>query len=236
MKLRIMILAAFLCLGPSLAEAANVSIGASGWYAHWKYENDSKDPNMDETFKWGPDFLYGPVASVSFLERWSLSSVFLYGKYDVRYDDHTTDSIKRYDSDSALNFSVNRYLKVFAGFKYMGYKYNIGENRGYGPGAGIGLMLPLLDDLFLLCNLSGLYIRGKEKNDYGNGSTESSDIAGWGLNSNLQLAYNIAPLSTNIIAGYRYQYFRWKYDNVRDDRAVHQFHGVTLSAVFSFDL
>jgi len=76
---------------------------------------------------------------------------------DVEMSPRATQAIKRYDSDTALNYSINRYIKLFGGAKAMGYSWKDGSHYGVGPALGIGLTLPLSASLFLLGNLSGLY-------------------------------------------------------------------------------
>lgn len=91
----------------------------------------------------------GPSLSVSFAERWSLSSVFLAGKYLAEstgpaaagiteklyaympppgdtvmfFKSRYHRNITRYDSDTTIGCSIHRYVKFFIGFKYQGYTY-----------------------------------------------------------------------------------------------------------------
>ncbi|MCU0846137.1 MAG: hypothetical protein MUC76_14585 [Spirochaetes bacterium] len=236
MKKRVTV-AAFACmiafspLYTPAADAAGISVGMASWYAYWEIEPAN---GLD----FDPALLYGPVLGVDFAERWALTSVFLTGYYDVVPEASPFEfRYRRYDSDTALNYSLNRYFKVFAGFKYMRYDISIIDDGGmgmdfsmkhysYGPGVGIGLSLPLSDSLFAIANVSGMYLFGKD-------NRETEDFVEPGVNTALALAWYIAPISTTITAGGRYQYFR---SIEKDDDTDFKFYGLTLSAVYNFSL
>jgi hypothetical protein len=218
----------------SNTHALDISIGASGWYAWWDFEESgrtsSEEPDID------PTLLYGPVLSMNFTPQWSLSSVFLYGTYEMKQGDGSSDDIDRYDSDTALNYSFNRYIKTFAGFKYMGYKWTKGEHVAYGPALGLALTFPLIDNFYLLLNVSGMYIWGTHEDDGETEGTVKNDYVETGVNSNISVAYYIAPASTSIILGFRYQYFKSEYDADDANDNTHAFYGVVLTAVYSFSI
>ncbi len=217
---------------PSAANAADLSIGGSVWYAWWEESlKDRDDPSID------PSLLYGPVVAIGFSPKWSLTAVFLYGMYDMEMSPGNSESIRRYDSDTALNYSINRYVKLFGGVKAMGYNWADGSHYGVGPALGVGLTLPLSDSVFLLGNLSGLYGFGREKHDasMGGGSSAAREA---GFNSTLSLAYYIESASTTITLGGRCQWFTIDYDDNSGEfsRATLMFYGITFSAVYSFEL
>jgi hypothetical protein len=218
----------------STTHALDISIGASAWYSWWKFEDvgypSSEEPDID------PTLLYGPVLAINFSPTWSLTAVFLYGEYEMDTSGDDPQDIKRYDSDTALNYSLNRYIKAFGGFKYMGYDWDNGDHISYGPALGLALTLPLIDNFYLLLNVSGVYLWGthtEENETYG--KTEE-DYVETGVNSNISVAYYIAPASTSINLGFRYQYFKTEYDNDEMHDNKHTFYGVTLTAVYSFSL
>ena len=152
----------------------------------------------------------GPSLSVSFADRWSLSSVFLAGRFIanssgpvtqgvtekfypyvsdvvVFLNSHYRRVITRYDSDTTIACGLNRYVRLFAGFKYQGYAYNesidyladsggtiggynaegIARFHSFGGGLGLGLTLPLAQGLFASLNLSGLCMYGTASYDFG---------------------------------------------------------------------
>ncbi|MCU0844330.1 MAG: hypothetical protein MUC76_05320, partial [Spirochaetes bacterium] len=162
---------------------------------------------------------------------------FLYGVYDMEMSPGETQSIKRYDSDTALNYSINRYVKLFGGVKAMGYNWPEGSHYGVGPALGVGLTLPLVDSLFLLGNFSGLYGFGREERDEGMGGGSSAAREA-GFNTTLSLAYYIESASTTITLGGRYQWFTIDYadDSGAFPETTLMFYGVTLSAVYSFEI
>lgn len=207
---------------PSMA--LNIGIGATGWYADWRFESSEGNTNFDAA----P--LYGPVISLGFSREWSLSGVFLYGKFDQSDKGNGPGKITRYDSDTTLNYSIARYVSLFLGFKYMGYDFSEGEHAGYGPGLGLSFTAPLADNLFLLGNVSGLYIWGHHDDQGGD-----YDYTEPGANGGVSLAYNIS--STVIALGVRAQRFVTRpQESSGSARLTHTFYGVTLSAVYSFTL
>lgn len=214
---------------PKASQALQVGIGASTWYADWKFESKGDQGNDVE---FDPTFLYGPIITLGFSPQWSLSGVFLYGKYSQSSEGGGPGDISRFDSDLTLNYSFNRYFKAFAGFKYMGYSFDEGDHAGYGPGLGISLIAPLTDSFFLIGNLSGMYIWGTH--DSGN---QEYDYTEPGFNAGFAIAYHFASASTVISLGGRYQVFRTKPDNsASDEENQHTFYGVTFSAIYSFSI
>lgn len=219
------------------ASAADFSIGASTWYSWWKF---SESENM----KMKPTLVFGPVLSVGFGGPFSLSGVFLYGKFKPEKNDSNDggpDYITRFDSDISLNYNINRYFKIFGGGKYMDFRwdeqYSSGKHYSLGPGLGIGLTAPLAGSFYFLTNVSGTYTLGnhEEKREESTGTVNSSTkITEIGINTNASVAYYIASASTSITLGFRYQYVISKYDDPDYNGENFSFYGPTLSVVFTF--
>jgi hypothetical protein len=217
-----------LLLAAAPVQAVGVSAGASTWYAWWSY---TPDPGGE--FK--PGLLYGPVLGVDFAKHWSVTGVFLTGSLeDPMY------KYRRYDSDTVVNYSITRWLKIFGGLKYIRFDYNAtgtqpsmfgsadSSYRSMGPGGGIGLMLPLSNSLFAIANISGLYCFAKFREP--GARDDARDI---GYNITAALAWHIATASTTLTLGGRYQYLDSQYDTVDYDSKT-KFYGITFSAVYHF--
>ncbi|HSV97447.1 MAG TPA: hypothetical protein VLM75_11020 [Spirochaetota bacterium] len=216
----------------AVAHAADLSVGASTWYSWWRLED------RDGTQTFDPALLYGPVLALGFGGPWSLSSIFLYGRFDMDNEGDKSEKIDRYDSDTALNYSINRYIKFFGGAKFMGYAMQGSSfsHMALGPALGIGVTLPVSDSLFILWNASGAFLFGKHQEE-DSGVKMKSDYTEPGVNTNLSLAWYIESMSTTITLGFRYQLFGTFYnkeENFTD--MTHQFYGITLSAVYAFAL
>jgi hypothetical protein len=210
--------------------AAAVTVGATTWYSWWNF--DMKNSNTSDV---DPTLLYGPVIAVKFSENYSFTFVYLYGKFDMTEEDsgiEYTNEMSRTDSDIVINYTLNSYFKIFAGIKYMAYKMPGFEHGGIGPGLGLSFVYPLSQNFFLLGNISGLYIWGKE--DSGSDGEDSYNEPG--ANMGLSIAYYIPEASTTISLGARYQYFKTIYDKTDNHDITHQFYGVTLTATYSFNL
>lgn len=151
---------------------------------------------MDKTL------LYGPVLALRFSQNLSLSSAFLYGRFNNTNGDGETEVIERMDSDTTLIFGLGRYFKLFAGVKYMGYKMreNDFSHASIGPGAGIGVVIPVAGNFYLTGNFSGMYLLGEDKN---NGYSGNNDFIEKGFNANTALIYIFpsAPVSFSLGAG-----------------------------------
>jgi hypothetical protein len=127
-------------------------------------------------------------------------------------------------------------VKIFVGLKYMGYDWESGEHIGYGPALGLALTIPLFDNFFLLINASGMYLWGTHEEKDETGEKTEIDYNEPGFNTNLSLAYYIAPASISIMLGGRYQYFKTELDSDEGGDMGHTFYGVTLTAVYSFSI
>ena len=211
---------------PAKLHAVDISVGAATWYTWW----DWKSPGRGNFIDIDPAFLYGPVLSVKFSDDFNLTFVYLYGKFDAQiplYAD-TNIKLKRSDLDLALNYRLNNYFKVFGGIKYMGYKYLMDsdetDHSGIGPGLGLSVAYPLVENLFLLANISGMYLWG---------SDDGFKFIDYGINSGLSIAYYIVPASTVISLGGRFQYYKEVNDYYTN---TYKFYGATLTATYNFSI
>ncbi len=201
----------------------DVTVGATTWYAQWK---------MDGSSSVDPALLYGPMLAIQLTDNFGLTSVFLTGKLE----DDSGPVYHRYDSDTTLNYRLNSYFKIFAGFKYMGYRMEFDNEYtnydlsvdGIGPAAGISVVLPLGANFFVLANGSAMYLWNKFSET---GQSDSTDKA-YGANATASLAYYIAPASVTLSLGGRYQYL--KYTGSSDSK--HDIYGVTAAATYTFNL
>jgi len=151
---------------------------------------------------------------------------------DNSYSLPTEYKFKRKDSDLALNYRLNDYFKVFVGAKYLGFSHSAGADfLAFGPGLGLSATFPITDNIFLLANLSGFYLWGEHK-----GSGNKYDYNQYGINSTLSLAYYIAPASTTVSLGGRFQRYKHVYElDYLVDGDV-KFYGITLTATYSFSI
>ena len=211
--------------------AVDISAGLSAWYAWYK-------PSSGE--KVDPAFLYAPVLSVKINDDFNLTFVYYYGEFEYSYGKTT----KRHDSDIALNYRLNNYLKIFFGAKYR--RIDVGSNEGanlpvtihslkansIGPGLGLNVVYPLFANIYLISTGAGLFAVRKAEYSLGRDIKDSRYYQSYGYNLTLGLAYYIAPASTVINLGGRYQCFIDRKDTgIRDS-----FYGITLTATYSFEI
>jgi hypothetical protein len=212
-------------ISPFAVKAVDVSVGATVWYASWDFK--SKSEFQTDTMKLKAELMYGPLAAVKISQDWSVSSVFLYSSSYETPD----DSIKRMDSDTVVNYTFNKYLKFFAGNKFMRFSFKTGYHQSDGPGGGLGATMPIIENLYLLGNGSVYYLFGSHKDDGGKKNMRESGFSAAGA-----LAYYLEPASTTFTAGYRYQFFKTKYisNDTYNSSDEHTFKGFTASIVYSF--
>lgn len=213
-------------------KAMDISAGATTWYTWWDVNrNDNVDIDID------PGFLYGPVLSVNLDRDFGLNLVFLYGQFDVTANGGTGNTYytyERYDSDTSFSYRIGTCFKLFGGVKYMALelKEMDSQQRGFGPGAGLSCVLPLGKNLFLLGNVSLMYLWG----ELSGSDAENAAYKEYGINTSASLAYTMSGSPVTLSLGGRYQSFKTDYDKGSDDDTDHRFYGITASAVYSFKL
>ena len=242
--------------------AFDITVGATTWYAQSEqyYTQNKAAWFMNNTLvKSDPAFLYGPTLSLRFSNDFNLTFVYLLGNFETVKNDGSfkyKSKYRRSDSDLALNYRLSDYFKVFVGMKYLSYDITPGNtdeatflirsrdaHTSLGSGAGLSATVPLIGDFFVLGTISGLYLWGADKVKIGdvNGNNPRSvnlDYNEYGINSTLSLAYYIAPASTVISLGGRFQYLIANYKNnaIYLDSIKFTIYGVTLTATYTFNL
>ncbi|MCL1864909.1 MAG: hypothetical protein FWF73_03765 [Spirochaetes bacterium] len=208
--------------------AVDISAGLTGWYAWGEQYNVQTGKVPNSLIESDPSLLCGPALSAKFSDDFNLTFVLLYGEFNAQKDDgakREEAKFTRIDSDLALNYRLNNYLKVFGGLKYLSYgivPYNefqnfilkkINPHKSFGAGLGLSATIPITGNLFGLATLSGLYL-------FGNDSFVTGDMWSltpvlhdvklayneYGFNSNISVAYYISDISTVISLGWRFQY------------------------------
>jgi hypothetical protein len=211
------------------ASALGVSVGAAAWYADWQIREEGGSwETMDRTV------LYGPVLALRFSQNLSLSSAFLYGRFSHTDGGGNPEVIARMDSDTTLIYGLGQYFKLFAGVKYMGYKVSVNDSShaSLGPGAGFGIVLPLAGNFYFTGNFSGMYLWGEDKND----NPGNNDFIEYGFNANAALTYVFTSAPVGISLGGRYQYIESEYEETSDRNMNQRIFGVTVSAIYSFEI
>ncbi|MBN2402310.1 MAG: hypothetical protein JXN64_07900 [Spirochaetes bacterium] len=173
------------------ASAMDYIAGVKGGYFIW--DAWLNDAGFDS--KKGDGALYGPVFSAMVTDDLSLSVAGLFGKQstdwkseEVRGSNNVNGSnsfhVKRYDLDTAFNYSFTGNFKIFGGYKYqyekikfIQVKFSSDTNTGdinegesetsdidlvnHGPALGLGFSSFLGEKFFFTANLSFLYMWGK---------------------------------------------------------------------------
>jgi len=223
-KLILLTLTVICCISimPYKIYAADITVGATTWYAFGSRSENVKDDcdRENNNYAFEPTFLYGPALSVKFSNDFNLTFVYLYGKFNYKESYFETGGISdsahdmksraaRSDSDLALNYRLNDNFKAFAGIKYMSYEINLSHNVAtvgndklwthikhvsIGPGLGFSSTFPITENIFMLATLSGFYLwsSGEEFNDY------------WiyGPKANLKVGYNEYGINSNLSVAY----------------------------------
>ncbi|MCL1864923.1 MAG: hypothetical protein FWF73_03835 [Spirochaetes bacterium] len=213
-----------------------------------------------------PAFLYGPTLAVRFTNDFNITFVYLYGHFETEKDQgggrKSKTKFSRSDSDIALNYRLGDYFKVFAGMKYLSYgitpartdsvtfeiSKNVDMHTSYGPGLGLSATVPVIGNLFALGTVSGLYLWGSHGADITdmtvgtppNYQQRSVNLKynEYGINTTVSLAYYIAPASTVISLGGRFQYLKADYtkNSIYLKSIEFTSYGVTLTATYTFSI
>jgi hypothetical protein len=274
-----------MALVPSQGWAASVSAGAATFFSWWSpsFENgvtgkvgpQAPGSSMNRQFTMGPSFLVGPTVSVTLPAGFSVSSVFLWGSwfsgdsssfnanygYRTRYD----FDVRKWDLDVLVNYALNRYLKLFGGIKYQGYRYHYtvansmlsytisadAIQGGWGPGIGASLTLNLWGPLYLMANASVMYLSTDHRFDAWFIQGSHSVYHTVGGNVAASLAWYIEPASVTVSLGFRYQYLHYMLNDGRSPEYSYSFgsfspsfnnmnddhfYGITLAAIYSLEL
>ena len=262
-----------ICVIPTAGFCLDITAGATAWYV-WgsRYENmQKKSIRKNSDYAFDPTFLYGPALSVKLNNDFNVTFVYLYSKFnhiENIYKDEggnyfVKSKIKRSDSDLAINYRLNDYLKLFLGAKYLAYEinasyddmfygkhyYSSSKHSGIGPGLGLNCTYPIIYNIFLLSTISGFYLfsPGEKFEDYGlydrvHGGRPGKMTIGYneyGINTNISAAYYIAEWSTAITLGIRFQYFvtdYYEYEPFFINDIKNMFFGLTLTATYTFSL
>jgi len=170
------------------AHAISGSAGVMGYYAFWNpvWKDFYQDIGTDSSF------LYGPVLGLNLPYNFTASVIFLtnYGtEFDYEFkkklagDDYTikfNQTLRRYDLDSSIGYSLSKMFKIFGGVKYLnlslpfsdvsnsiktkdsnGKEISINNMyfQGVGPAFGCGLSYPLpIKNLYLSATMNYLLI------------------------------------------------------------------------------
>ena len=185
------------------AHAAGFQLGVTYWYAWWKpmfkdwimqgYYRDAHLPRLVRDYSFVPTGLVGPVFGIDFNDRVNLTAIFVPGKYRFRSSmlelfpvsggafipSHQDAGIDKYDLDTALNITLNKFVKILIGIKYQNYSYikknmfqlNVGPStifsysedavsfNGLSAGFGAGFTFRLYKNLYAMWSLSARYQR-----------------------------------------------------------------------------
>jgi hypothetical protein len=265
--LKVFLPALFLLFFAGNLYAVKCSVGATCWYAWWSPMFEDRMLNIQRYIdKTGqeiadtgnstdinPSLLGGPVISIGITENLSFGSTFVYGPFyrakseysNIVITDGTTNTIKdsmdirKYDSDSVLNYRLTDFMHIFSGFKYQGYDYkgkrsqvvhpSVGvdstysgeysvKSNAFGAGAGFGFEVRVIENLFSIINVSGVYMRSEmtargtqvvDGTPYWFKDKDSLICNVYGININPQLIYPLPFGDLTMVLGARYQYLKY---------------------------
>ncbi|MBN1533413.1 MAG: hypothetical protein JXA20_12165 [Spirochaetes bacterium] len=203
MKRSLFVITLFLVLAaaasiPCRARAMQLGVGPAVWYAGWNPVSEDFTAGSSITnwalfkasitqvrkhYSMNPAFLYGPSLILSW-DRWSLSAIFVTGRYRVQAGSiyyapatsvispsDSSQDIYKYDLDTTIGYRLTEILKLFTGVKYQRYTL---KKRGMmeagslmiekvdavldsaGVGFGVAVTYQVHGNFYLLWNVSAL--------------------------------------------------------------------------------
>lgn len=269
MKIRLLIsLLVFstLLFVPVQSQAASMAIGYDVWFNWWEVSvGDWYFYSYKTEYLADPSFLYGPMISFNITPQWAISSLFIMGSYAFHFiGESDDDTIRlnyetwRYDSDTTVSYSFSKNFRMFFGFKYLRYTYELKNYLSSGdklktamddfaPGAGVLFIVPLTKNLYISFNTGVLFsftqitteYESAESSAFGSSSNRELGYYKFAANSKTSLSYDIEKIHMIIALRIRYQVFFYLYD-VNEviefaDRVDH-LYGIDFSVTFYFDL
>lgn len=150
------------------AYSADYSVGAYTFLAWWQ----PAWSNQVDNFKSDPLFMWGPNASVTFFDDFTLSLLYLtntlkqanasfesggtgsYGDFTLKLD----TKIDRADADLSLTYRINSFFRIFIGYKWMLYSEGGGGSETEADITIIGsssYTLTTIDTMFSDCSGPG---------------------------------------------------------------------------------
>jgi hypothetical protein len=212
---------------PYRAYSADISIGATAWEAWVGRSHNDGTKLMSE-----PAFFGGPVLFIQLYKNFDISFIYLYGIFREADSGAGTydNTVKMKDSDMLLGCKLNDYIKLLAGVKYISSKDSDVKYNAYGPNLGFSADLPITYKISFILSVTGFYLGGQRDD-----GIDKKGYNEYGFNSNLELAYYIAPASTEIRVGRRFQYYKSDYYSL-DAWSKNLFHGTTLTATYNFSI
>ena len=261
-------------IGPVQSEAGTYMLGVKGWYTTWEssvldwfeqnlvLEFASLGRNIKASKDAGSGHLVGPLMSYQTDDgKWSASfAAMVFSSFKQDWEGAAAGmemdadvGLDRIDFDLAVNYSLNKYISFFVGYKYqdmdmdftlayttmmgdMTNKYKL-ESGVHIPTAGAGFVYPVSDKIALSAQLGLLYsIPDLIMTDNEGTRYDIWPRGGFGFNGEININYQ--PTENLIIQlGYRYQRFQMEarkpetWTKIGSDDIT---HGPTLSAVWVF--
>jgi len=237
------------------------------------YDLEKADFDMDAEPLFGPmislsfselytlsfSFMYGEYNAESFSHYVEESG--------TEFEEYSKIKSKKYEADLMLSRKISNFFKVYSGLKIQRYDYDEERNvyealgntkvntvkyrefgNGIGAGLGIGYTQHLINNIYLLTNVSAIFMwnnldrttRENQDTLFSPNIDYNIDFLTWGANTTASIAYYIAPASVTLAIGGRYQHLRYKQLNQKDERDLDgntdNFYGVTFSALYGFEI
>lgn len=267
-------------LVPLKAESVEISLGGMTWYSWWSAWYEMWNPVRVVTTKEiinqvsvNPSFLYGPLVSMRLPRHVQLSTTVLYGEFEKKRRGWlltssssaplvpVTDNnrIRRVDWDTSMSVSLNRYLKLFGGFKYGMYRCHIKKTalsqavatsadvvklyNEFAPGLGFGVTVRVIQNFFFQCS-SSFVVKFVDYSNKGSNlvliptgnylfpENYKRLIYKVGCNSNINFAYWIEPIKTTVSIGFRYQVYRTIDPGKDGGQKFDHFYGATALVMY----
>jgi hypothetical protein len=246
--------------------SAGFRLGCFWWKPVWqKYVPRDVSNGVDNfEYRMGPNAIFGPILSFAINKQWSLSWNFQYGQYiahaqallyiknlptpfslipgNIRF------KVAKMDSDLLALVTLTKFVKLFFGPRYQGYRYNekfllvksspvVYHSISFGAGAAF--TVPIGASFYFLPNISLVGLVGwEEKNPLKISYTLKSEArtsGALGFNGNLDFGYFIAQASVTITAGFRVQYLHYL-QKARDSYGNNAdiFFGPSVAAIYTY--
>jgi hypothetical protein len=250
----------------------SISIGFGASYSWWTPVWGSFKGGWVRAYEYAidPNFLYGPLVMVQFNPSWGLSGSFTYGTYRAKTTQianpiqlilptylqilrtpvflKISKEVVKMDADLLLNYTINKYSRIFFGPKYQGYSYTeegflSRANLRYDAlsfGVGMNFIVHIIENFYFnpAFSVIGLYgferITGSKIRSF-TADQSTGRAAAVGGNGAAMFSYHIPAAWMTLAFGYKAQciYYFMK-QNKSYDNNYDLFHGPYITAIVTF--
>ena len=203
----------------------------------------------------GDNFIYNPIFSIYFNNKWSITGSYQEGVLSYRgYYYYLTQfyatnfELEKYDIELQISYTINRYVRFFFGPKYQAYVTVKGINtpgipsstvffyNAIGIGTGFIFVIPLAGPLYLLTGIAAVIMYGASEysHEFVKGNSRSDIVGAIG---NIGILVAIRSMNITLSLGVKVQAFNYTRPPYNDFGVNWEYYyGPNVSVIYRFSI